>query len=308
LASTTIAPVQPRIAASAVGERATHGWTARTRLMAHRPAFSAVIFLALIHFGVLFGPLVLTVSPEEVSPINTFAPPSAAHWLGTDESGRDVLARLLQGGRVSLGVGLAAVLIAVTLGSLIGAVSGYFRGIADGVLMRLTDAVMALPTFFLLLVVLALFGGGVIILTVVIGLTSWMGVARLVRSEFIRWRSREFVEAAICTGADHRRIIVRHLLPQAIPSLIVALTLGVAAAILTEAAMSYLGLGIAPPMASWGNLLTNSQRYIYQAPQLAVFPGALILATVLAYGFLGDGLREVLDPEARHDSPLKKEK
>ena len=163
--------------------------------------------------------------------------------------------------------------------------------------MRVTDALMALPTFFLLLIVLAIFGGGAITLTIVIGLTSWMGVARLVRSEFLRWREREFVEAARALGASDRRIIAHHLLPQAVPSIIVASTLGVAAAILTEAAMSYLGLGIAPPAASWGSLLLNAQNYLYAAPRLAVFPGLMILLTVLAYNSLGDGLRDALDPE-----------
>jgi len=183
------------------------------------------------------------------------------------------------------------------LGCVVGAVSGYFRGWSENLLMRITDALMALPTFFLLLIVLAIFGGGAVTLTIVIGLTSWMGVARLVRGELLRWREREFVEAARAVGASDRRIIVFHLLPQAVPSIIVASTLGVAAAILSEAAMSYLGLGIAPPAASWGSLLMNAQNYLHTAPRLAIFPGLMILLTVLAYNSLGDGLRDALDPE-----------
>jgi peptide/nickel transport system permease protein len=297
LSSSVIAP--RKAVAEPRPDRVVRGpWSrAWRRVLTDHASLVSLAFLAIVHAAVLFGPLLFRTSPEEVNPADTFSAPSDRHWLGTDEAGRDVLVRVIHGGRVSLGIGLAAVAIAITLGSLVGALSGYFSGVVDNVLMRLTDALIALPTFFLLLIVLALFGGGVTTLTLVIGLTSWMGVARLVRSEFIRWRSREFVEAARCIGAGHGRIIVQHLLPQAVPSIIVASTLGVAAAILTEAAMSYLGLGIAPPMASWGNLLMNSQRYLYQAPYLAVFPGVLILLTVLAYNFMGDGLREALDPE-----------
>jgi peptide/nickel transport system permease protein len=208
-----------------------------------------------------------------------------------------MLARVMAGGRVSLGIGLAAMLVAVSLGTLVGGLCGYFGGLVDSILMRLTDAMMALPAFFVLLVIAALFGSGVGMLVIVIGLTSWMGVARVIRSEFLRWREREFVEAARCIGAGHARIMFRHLLPQAIPSLSVAATIGVSVAILTESGLSYLGLGIPPPDASWGNLLLNAQTYMYRDPLLAVYPGLLILLVVLAYNFFGDGLREWVDPE-----------
>jgi peptide/nickel transport system permease protein len=260
----------------------------------------ALSFLFLVHATVLFGPLAVRTSSRDIDPANVFAQPSTAHLLGTDEAGRDVLARLFEGGRVSLTVALAAMALAVTAGTLIGATSGYFGGGVDNVLMRLTDGMMALPTFFLLLVVTAIFGAGAVMLTVIIGLTAWMGVARVVRSEFLRWRNREFVEAARCLGAGHMRIMVRHLLPQAVPSLCVAATIGVSVAMLTESGLSYLGLGIVPPAASWGNLLMNAQKYLYRDPLLAIFPGALILCVVLAYNFLGDGLREALDPETAH--------
>lgn len=260
-------------------------------------ASASLLFLVTVHLLVFIGPFVVKTSPEEIFPVVKFTPPSMEHPLGIDEAGRDVLARMLHGGRVSLTVGLASVVLSVLLGSLVGAVSGYFQGWAEHILMRLTDALMALPTFFLLLIVLAIFGGGVWTLTVIIGLTTWMGVARLVRGEVLRWREREFVEAARALGAGHARIIIRHLLPQAVPSIIVVSTLGVAGAILTEAAMSYLGLGIAPPAASWGNLLMNAQSYMFAAPQLAIYPGLMILLTVLSYNSLGDGLRDALDPE-----------
>jgi peptide/nickel transport system permease protein len=295
--ATPLAPLAPTDVTTEVGAR--RGGRSRSwRTLSHNPlALASLVFLVAIHVIAFAGPLVFTASPEEIFPVPKFTMPSAEHPLGVDESSRDVLARLLHGGRVSLLVGLASVVIAVVLGSLVGAISGYFRGWSENVLMRVTDALMALPTFFLLLIVLAIFGGGAVTLTIVIGLTSWMGVARLVRSELLRWREREFVEAARALGASDRRIIVYHLLPQAVPSIIVASTLGVAAAILSEAAMSYLGLGIAPPAASWGSLLMNAQNYLYAAPRLAVFPGLMILLTVLAYNSLGDGLRDALDPE-----------
>jgi peptide/nickel transport system permease protein len=297
-----VAPIStPDVAAPEIVQGTPRrGPTARAwRSLRRNPvAMASLAFLVVVHLTAFLGPVVCTISPEEIFPLPKFSPPSSVHLLGIDESGRDVFARMLHGGRVSLGVGLASVVLSVVLGCLVGAVGGYFRGWQENVLMRFTDALMALPTFFLLLIVLAIFGGGVTTLTVVIGLTSWMGVARLVRSEVLRWREREFVEAARALGATDQRIIILHLLPQAIPSIIVASTLGVAAAILSEAAMSYLGLGIAPPAASWGNLLMNAQNYLYAAPRLAVFPGLMILLTVLAYNSLGDGLRDALDPEA----------
>jgi peptide/nickel transport system permease protein len=271
---------------------------ARNRPSLPTAGLVALGFLLLVHLTVALGPIVVRVSPTAIDPRSVFAPPSPSHLLGTDEAGRDVLARLLDGGRLSLSVALTAMLIALIAGTLVGGVSGYFGGGLDNVLMRLTDGVMALPTFFLLLVVTALFGGGATMLTVIIGLTAWMGVARVVRSEFLRWRSREFVEAARCLGSGHIRIMVRHLLPQAVPSLCVAATIGVSVAMLTESGLSYLGLGIVPPAASWGNLLMNAQKYLYRDPLLAVYPGILILLVVLAYNFLGDGLREIFDPAA----------
>ena len=221
-------------------------------LRRNRVALASLVVLVFLHGVALFGPMFLQTSPEEINPANVLAAPSPSLLLGSDEAGRDVFVRLIYGGRITLGVGLAAMLISVSLGSLVGGLSGYFGGWVDTILMRLTDALMALPTFFLLLLVLAVFGGGAITLTVVIGLTSWMGVARLVRSEYIRWKNQEFVEAARCVGASDLRIMTLHLLPQAIPSITVATSLGVATAILSETAMSYLGLGIAPPHAVVG--------------------------------------------------------
>ena len=270
---------------------------ARRRFVRHRLAVLRLVVLVAIHAASILGPAVLPQSPIDVDPLGTLWPSGPGHPMGTDESGRDVLARLLYGGRVSLAVGLVSVLLSVTMGTIVGAVSGYFGGAVDSVLMRLTDGFMALPTFFLLLVILAVFGGSLVSVVVVIGITSWMNLARLVRGEFLRWKAQDFVEAARALGVRDRVIMWRHLLPHTLPSIIVTATLGVAFAILTESAVSYLGLGIQLPIPSWGNMLSNSQNYLWTAPWLAVYPGVMILVTVLAYNFLGNGLRDALDPQ-----------
>ncbi len=270
---------------------------ARRRFTRNRLAVISLSVLAVIHVASAAGPPVMSQSPFEVDPLATLRPPGPGHPLGTDESGRDVLARLLYGGRVSLAVGVVSVLISVTLGTVVGALSGYFGGSTDSILMRLTDGFMALPTFFLLLVILAVFGGSLVSVIVVVGITSWMNLARLVRGEFLRWKAQDFVEAARALGVKDIIIMWRHLLPHTLPSIIVTATLGVAFAILTESAISYLGLGIQLPIPSWGNMLSNSQNYLYTAPLLAVYPGTMILVTVLAYNFLGNGLRDALDPQ-----------
>jgi len=266
------------------------------RFMRNRLAVAAVGVLVIIHGVVVLAPYVTPYEPNRVDPANAFAPPGPDHLLGTDEFGRDLYTRLVYGGRVSLTVGIAAMVIAVTVGTLLGALSGYFGGFVDTVIMRFTDALMAIPPFFLLLTILAFFGGTAASIVVVIGLTSWMAVARVVRSEFIRWREALFIEAAHALGASPGRIILRGILPQAFSSIIVSATLGIAFAILIESAVSFLGLGIQPPTPSWGNMLMNAQQYMWTAPKLAVYPGLIILVTVLCYNFVGDGLRDAIDP------------
>lgn len=272
---------------------------AARRLRRNPPAIIALAFLVAIHLVAVFGLSLLPVDPFLTNPLDSLKGSSAAHPLGTDEVGRDVLARLVLGSRVSLSVGFVAMVISVSVGVAVGAIAGYFGRWEDVVLMRFTDAMMALPTLFVILAALAVFGGGPVTTTVVIGLTAWMSVSRVVRGEFLRWRVTEFVDAARVIGARDGRIISRHILPQVVPSIIVAATLNVAFAILTESAISYLGLGIRPPLPSWGNMLQNAQIYIWSTPNLALYPGLLILATVLAYNFLGDGLRDALDPRLK---------
>jgi peptide/nickel transport system permease protein len=270
------------------------------RLRRSRPAVLGGAFLLVVHLAALVGPSLLPHDPYATDPLRALQPSSLAHPLGTDELGRDVLARLVTGARVSLLVGLVATAVAIGIGLLVGALAGYAGGVVDAWLMRVTDAMMALPTFFLILAVMAVFGAQPATVMLVIGLTSWMQVARIVRGEVLRWRVAEFVEAARVLGAPDLRILRRHILPQVLPSLIVTATLGVAFAILTESALSYLGLGIQAPTPSWGNMLQHAQQYLWSAPRLAVYPGAAILLTVLSYNFLGDGLRDALDPSLRN--------
>lgn len=259
---------------------------------------AAAVLLVLLVLLVLFGPPLYPHEPAETNPLDNLAAPSASHWLGTDELGRDVFARILSGGRVSLAVGLLSMLVGLTLGTLIGGTAGYFGGRTEAVLMRIVDVFMAIPAFFLILVIVTSFGNHPVTIVVTVGLGFWAQMARVVYAEFAKFRNSEFVEASQALGGSHPRIMVRHILPQVMPQAIVLATLGVGWAILTEAALSYLGLGIQPPIASWGNMLQNAQAYLWLAPMLAVYPGLFIAATVLAFNLLGNSLRDVLDPRA----------
>ncbi len=254
---------------------------------------AAGVLLALYILAFL-APLVYQVSPTDTNPLSTNLPPGPGHLLGTDELGRDEVARLLAGGRLSLTLGIFAVVIAVGVGTAVGLVAGFYRGVVEMALMRLVDAAMAIPAFFLVLVEVTVFGNSPSVLIAIIGLTYWSQVARLMHSQTIALREREFVEASVAIGVPRVQIMVRHILPHLVPSMIVMGSLAVAWAILTESALSFLGLGIQPPNASWGSLLQNAQSYVFLDPALAIFPGACIAITVLAFNTLGDNLRDVL--------------
>lgn len=262
----------------------------------NRMAVIGLVLLVITHVAAFIGPPLTGRAHVATDPFHTLQGPSAEHVLGTDEVGRDVLARLLHGARLSLVIAWFAVGLSVALGGLLGVVSGYFGGLLDSIIMRAADALMATPTFFVLLLALALFGSSVTTIIIVLGGTSWMGIARIVRSEVIRVRDLPYVEAARALGSNNGRIVSKHVFPQVIPAIIVASTIGVANAILIEASLSYLGLGVQPPLPALGNMLRNAQDYIFSAPALAVYPGALIMIIVLAYNWLGDGLRDALDP------------
>ena len=260
--------------------------------------------LGIVAFGILtmliatvvVGPWLWPFEPTRANPISTLQPPSAEHWLGTDELGRDVFARILSGGRVSMAVGLFAMLVGLGLGTLVGGTAGYFGGVVEAALMRLVDVFMAIPAFFLILVIVTSFGNHPVTIIVTVGLGFWAQMARVVHAEFSRFRRHEFVEASQALGGSHVRVMSRHIFPQVIPQATVLATLGVGWAILTEAALSYLGLGIQPPLASWGNMLQNAQAYLWLQPVLAIWPGVFIALTVLAFNLLGNALRDVLDP------------
>jgi len=270
---------------------------AMARLKRNPLSIVALVFLVLAYAAAILAPHLAPYSPTHMDLTHFLAPPSPAHPLGTDDSGHDIVSQLLFGGRVSLAVGLAAVIVSVVVGVAVGLSTGFFGGWVDTVLMRITDAMLTIPTFFLLLVVMAFFGSSLRNVILAIGLTSWMGVARLVRGEVLRIKSMDFMEAARAMGAAPRRMMIKHLLPQTGPQVIVAASLGTGAAILSESALSYLGLGVQPPTATWGNMLTDAQNYIWQRPLLAFYPGVLILLTVLAFNFLGEGLRDILSVE-----------
>jgi peptide/nickel transport system permease protein len=240
-------------------------------------------------------------------------PPSASHLFGTDAIGRDILARTIYGGQISLIIGLFAVMIETFFGILVGALAGYYGGVLDSILMRITEAMLNIPEIFLLIVMAKFFSGripdleimgrtfsgSVVVIVVIIGATSWMYLARIVRAEFLSLKENDFVLAARATGTSNTGIIFRHILPNSIAPIVVTATLGVANAILAEAYISFLGLGVQPPTATWGNMLDGANNYLDTAPWLWFFPGLLILLTVLSINFLGDGLRDALDPRSR---------
>jgi peptide/nickel transport system permease protein len=285
------------------------------RFRRHRLALASLFLLAALTLASLSAPLWaawLGQDPSAVDLLARFAPPSFEHPLGTDELGRDLLLRLLYGGRISLFVGLVGALAAACLGTLIGLVAGYLGGRIDALLMRLTDGVIALPLLPLLIVLAAVdltkLGlptglaqselSSLYRILVIVALVGWTTVARLVRGTSLSIRERDFIRAAVAQGAGPVRIMRRHVLPNVVSPVIVATTLSVGNVILTESVLSFLGLGIQPPLPSWGNMLTNAQELIWQAPALAIYPGLLIFATVIAFNFLGDGLQDAMDPRA----------
>jgi len=285
------------------------------RFLQHRLAVASLGLLVVFAVTSFSAPLVERLLGVDANAADLFlrlAPPSAQHPLGTDELGRDLLCRLLYGGQVSLTVGIAAALFAAVIGTAIGLVAGYAGGLADRFLMRFNDAVIALPLLPLLIVLAAVDLGKVGLpasvvesehislyrIVIIITLFGWNTVARLVRAEALALRHREFVRAAVALGVAPRAIMLRHILPNTVSPIIVATTLTIGHIILFESTLSFLGLGIQPPTASWGNMLTNAQELIWSTPDVAVWPGLLIFVTVIAFNFLGDGLQDALDPRA----------
>ena len=260
------------------------------------------VVVACLALLAVLAPAISPWDPNRPDVKRILEPPSGRHLFGTDQLGRDVLSRMLYGSQVSLAVGFVSVGIAATIGILLGAAAGYHGGLVDAATMRLVDLMLVFPRFFLLLAVLAFLKPSIWTIMTVIGFTGWMGVARLVRAEFLALKEREFVMWSQSTGASAFRIIWRHILPNAMGPVLVAMTLGIPAAILTESGLSFLGLGVQPPRATWGNILNEGKDAIELAWWLSVYPGLAILITVLSYNLLGEGIRDALDPRLRQSA------
>jgi len=271
--------------------------TAWRRFRRHRLAMLGSAIILILVVGCYLGPYLIPYNDTYIDIMQRFAPPfSGAHVLGTDELGRDMLARLMMGGRISLAVGFTAMVISMVIGISVGAIAGYYGGAVGAALMRFVDAVLCFPSIFLLLALAALIDPGVGSITLLIAATAWMDVARIVEGQIRALRERDFAVAAEALGASDRYIVFRELVPNAVAPIVVAATLNVAKAILLESYVSFLGYGIQPPVPSWGNMLNNAQIYLTSAPWLAILPGLLITLAVTSFNFLGDGLRDALDP------------
>ena len=272
------------------------------RFATHRLALAGAVLVTLLLASALFAPWLAPQDPTLLDTGRRFlAPFTPGALFGTDELGRDTLSRLLHGGRVSLTVGVVAMLTTIATGALVGIMAGYLGGWVDTLLMRFVDAMLCFPQVFLLLVVAAFVPPTLLSISLIIGFTSWMEVSRIVRAEILQLKEADFIAAARALGASRTRIMVRELLPNAAAPILVAATLKVASAVLIESYISYLGYGIQPPLASWGNMLSNAQGYLDTSPWLAILPGVAITVTVIGFNFMGDGLRDALDPRLRMD-------
>ncbi|MBN1384236.1 MAG: ABC transporter permease [Elusimicrobia bacterium] len=266
------------------------------KFLGNKLAVGGIIIILLILLTAISAPMISTHDPTEANILERLQPPSVKHLLGTDEIGRDLFTRMVYGARISISVGIVAVGISVIIGTLLGLFAGYFGGKTDMIIMRFVDIMLCFPAFFLILMVIAFLEPSIYNVMIVIGLTSWTGLSRLVRGETLSIKERDFITAAKGLGLTQKRIIFVHILPNVVAPIIVAAVLGVGGAILTESGLSFLGLGVQPPTPSWGNILTSGKDYIHIAWWLSLFPGLAILITVLGWNLLGEGLRDVFDP------------
>ena len=256
----------------------------------------SAIIIALFILAAILAPVLTPYTFDQQDIFARLAPPSGAHPLGTDELGRDILTRMLYGSRVSLLVGIVPTLISMLAGAILGILAGFLGGIVDTVIMRLADIMLAFPSMLLAMVIMYTLGDGIVNIFLALALVNWASVARIVRSETLRLREAEYVEAARSIGVTRAKIMLKHILPNCVPSMIVLFTLNIPSAILSESSLSFLGLGIRPPMASWGMMVSVGRQYLYSNPWLSLAPSAAIMIIVLAFNFLGDGLRDALDP------------
>ena len=282
---------------SQIGEAVTFGGRMRRMARENRLAVISAFVLALLFLLALLAPVLTPYGEEDMDLLHRLNPPSPEHLFGTDEGGRDVLTRLLYGSRISLLIGVIPTLFSLAIGAALGMLAGFRGGWTDTVIMRLADIMLAFPSMLLAMVILYTLGGGAQNLFLTLSLMNWAGVARVVRSETLRIKSSEYVEAARVMGVSRGKTIVRHILPNCAPTLIVLFTLNVPSAILTESSLSFLGLGIQAPQASWGLMVNTGRQYLLNAPWLSLIPCGAIMVTVLSFNFLGDGLRDALDPQ-----------
>jgi len=284
---------------TAMGASESYGKMVWRRFKKHKLAMAGLYFLVFMYLVAIFAPFIATQSYRETMPADRLDGISWEHLMGTDHLGRDVFSRVVWGSRISLSIGFVAAGVSVLLGTVVGAVAGYYGGKIDNVLMRVTEAVMSFPTFFLLITIVSVVERNIFNIMLVIGLTSWPSLARMVRGQFLSLREQEFVTAAKALGASDARIIFRHILPNAMAPVIVSATLKIGGAILSESSLSFLGLGVPEPFPSWGSILNAGRTNLRQAPWIATFPGIFIFLTVLAFNYVGDGLRDALDPRLK---------
>lgn len=285
---------------SQIGEAETFSTAMKRLWRENKLASASAIIIVLFILAAIFAPFLTPYTFDGMDLLNRLAPPSKEHLLGTDEAGRDVLTRLLYGARVSLLVGIVPTIISMLVGAVLGIIAGYNGGWVDTVIMRLADIMLAFPSMFLAMVIMYTLGDGMINIFLALALVNWASVARIVRSETLKLRESEFVEAARSIGVKRVVIMLRHILPNCIPSLIVLFTLNIPSAILSESSLSFLGIGIKAPQASWGLMVNTGRQFLYSQPWLSLSPSIAIMLIVLSFNFLGDGLRDVLDPHLKN--------
>ncbi len=284
---------------SQIGEEERFWDLMRRMARENKTAVISFILILLMILAAALAPLLTPYEENQMDLLHRLSPPSAEHLLGTDEGGRDVLTRLLYGARVSLLIGVVPALLSLIIGAALGVTAGYRGGLTDSVIMRIADVTLAFPSMLLAMVIMYALGGGILNVFLTLTLVNWANVARVVRSQTLKLKNSEFVEAARIIGVPRGRIMLRHILPNCLPTLLVLFTLNIPASILTESSLSFLGLGIQPPNASWGLMINAGRQYLYSAPWLCFAPGAAIMLIVLAFNFLGNGLLDVLDPRMK---------
>ena len=284
---------------SQIGEEERFWFLMRRMARENKTAVISFIFIVLMILAAILAPVLTVYEENDMDLMNRLSAPGGAHLLGTDEGGRDVLTRLLYGARVSLLIGVIPALLSLILGAVLGVIAGYRGGITDTIIMRIADVTLAFPSMLLAMVIMYALGGGLINVFLTLTLVNWASVARVVRSQTLQLKNSEFVEAARVMGVSNRKIMMRHILPNCLPTLLVLFTLNIPTSILTESSLSFLGLGVQPPNASWGLMINTGRQYLYSAPWLCFAPGAAIMLIVLAFNFLGNGLLDVLDPRQK---------